>query len=237
MSATTYKVDDEIKPTVEALQQETAHLLELAKEIYVPANVADTVIGEVLPVHQQLLLYVVSAHVALSSMFCQRKLANEPIPEKLTQQILRVQGYLKKLKEHGIDINAANAALPTAAPTAASSAASRRNLDARGQGNRRGGAGAPGSGGADTVNTNEQEALLLTAGAATSSTSKLTGNRREREQNEEVGKKVDEKDDGYLRFSEDTEKKEEEKRKKKIDPLVAQRVGQLATQGAKRRDV
>ena len=108
MSSTTtqqkYKVDDEIRPTVEALQEETSKLLELSKEIYVPSRVADTVIGEVLPVRQQLLLYVVSAHVALSSMFCQKKLANEPIPEKLTQQIIRVQGYLKKLKEHGIDL-------------------------------------------------------------------------------------------------------------------------------------
>ena len=99
-----YKVDEEIRPTVEALQEETSKLLELSKEIYVPSRVADTVIGEVLPVRQQLLLYVVSAHVALSSMFCQKKLANEPIPEKLTQQIIRVQGYLKKLKEHGIDL-------------------------------------------------------------------------------------------------------------------------------------
>jgi hypothetical protein len=102
---TTFKVDDEIKPTVEALHQETERLLSLAKEIYIPSKVADTVIGETLPVHQQLLLYVVSAHVALSSMFCRKKLANEPIPEKLTQQIMRVQGYLKKLKEHGIDLN------------------------------------------------------------------------------------------------------------------------------------
>ena len=99
-----YKVDEEIRPVVESLQQETAKLLELSKEIYVPSKVSDTVIGEVLPVRQQLLLYVVSAHVALSSMFCQKKLANEPIPEKLTQQIVRVQGYLRKLKEHGIDL-------------------------------------------------------------------------------------------------------------------------------------
>jgi hypothetical protein len=99
------RLDDELRPTVVALHAETETLLGLARQIYVPSRVADTVIGEVLTPQQQLLLYVVSAHVALSSLFCQRRLNNEPVSDALRDQIARVQQYIGRLKAHGVDVS------------------------------------------------------------------------------------------------------------------------------------
>lgn len=107
-STASLRLDDEIRPTVEKLQAETDRLMGLAREVYIPSTVADTVIGEKLPVPLQLQLYVTSALVTLSSAFCQKKLANEPIPDRLREQLARVEVYKRKLREHGINIDSSS---------------------------------------------------------------------------------------------------------------------------------
>ena len=122
-------IDEEMQPVVAELRAATAALLDAARSIYVASKVADTVIDQALPVSQQLLLYVVSAHVALSSLYCQRRLANEPVPAKLALQIHRVQEYLRRLQDLGIDVSAA----PAVASEAERSRAARRQLDSLGE--------------------------------------------------------------------------------------------------------
>lgn len=151
-SVANLKVDDEIRPTVEALQRETDRLMDIARQVYVPSKVTDTVIGEVLPVPLQLQLYVTSAFVTLTSLFCQRKLANEPIPDKLREQLARVEVYKRKLREHGINIDALGAAATTAAAS--------KNTTSKGA------AGSPAGASADRRREREEQQQLPAAASA-----------------------------------------------------------------------